>query len=138
MWLTILLKYKKEMAIGLAVVVFAIILYYSLKPKAHSVELPNDQVDQEPNSGEILFAENLAANLKAEMYTGNMFTNAEPFEQLAQMSDRMLVLVYNSYLSLYDESLREKIDNGYFVTWGSLTDLIFEVILPRMDKLKLV
>lgn len=135
-----MLKLKKQIIIALVVFAIVVIVYwvYNQFKGDGPADVPDDNVTAPSTEAEDLIAVNLAANLYSEMSAWKLGANAQPFEELAQLSDRRLVLVYNAYLDMYDDNLRDRLENGWFLTWGSLYSLIMDVIIPRMDKLGLM
>lgn len=139
-----LVEYRRQIVIGLAVLIIAVISYYTFKkiiePSVEKVPLPDDQANGVLNETEAATANNLAVLLYEDMDGWFDARDNELYQSYAIVSDRMFVAVYNEFNRLYSSkgygTLRSWLnDESYTAFTGNL---VKNTIFPRMDKLGLV
>ena len=141
MFLGILLKNKKLIAVFLVVIVVAI-LAWRLWPssKLPQADVPSDNANAEPTPEEHNAANEMARALYADMDGFSINHDTDLYRDFAQMSDKLFVLTYNRFNALYEEqdngTLREYMKVDWFgsTIWETISNIIF----PRMDRLNLL
>ena len=139
-----LLKHKKKIIIGIAVLVMFILAWsFFKKDKIAVVAVPEDDINDEPNTTESEKANELARAMFSNFENYNAFNfwyrPLDPFKEYVKVSDKVFVMTYNRFNELYGSqgngSLREWLHDDAFSAndWEFIETILF----PRMDRLNL-
>jgi len=142
MMLAVFLKYKKQIIISIIALIVIVLAYtWYKKTRLTTADVPNDEPGATPTQAEIDKANELARALYTNLdgVTNPFSRNMQPYKNLMQASDKIFVMTYNRFNTLYQMAgkgtLREWLKTDWFTQndWEYITDTIF----PRMDKLNL-
>lgn len=141
--LSIILKNKKTIIIGILILMVSVAVYsFTIKKKLVPAIVPNDDVSSHPTQEQRDKANAIARALFTAMdgFEINPWTrDVSAFQNLSSSSDQVFVLAYNRYNELYEGedkgSLRQWLKDESYIKEHE--DLVYNTILPRMDRLNL-
>jgi len=137
-----ILKHKKViLIIAVLIVITGFAFWYRSKSKIDIVEVPEDNVNDQPSETETEKANELARAMFSNFENYNAFNfwyrPFEPFKEFIKVSDKVFVMTYNRFNTLYsgNGSLREWFNDDAFSKndWEFIETIVF----PRMDRLNL-